>query len=196
MRRGRPYVPCGHYHLCDDTVYLEALDPVTHKPQAAGTPGLAVITNLLNEAMPFIRYVQGDYVTLPASPAPCLVQWSQLASVDGRANDSFVTADGREVPAGTILDVTYRWMYDTGVHIQAFELVQRAPEYVAATFVPGDGVREEQLARSVGHLEALLHASLGHPVTVAVSAVGELPARNGKRRPIRREFRAGLPDDR
>ena len=51
-----------------------------------GRSGLAVVTNLLNEAMPFIRYVQGDYVTLPTDPDPCDVQWTQIASIDGRLN--------------------------------------------------------------------------------------------------------------
>ena len=61
-------MPDGHYYVCEDTVHLDVLDPVTMEPQVAGQSGIAVITNLLNEAMPFIRYVQGDYITLPVKP--------------------------------------------------------------------------------------------------------------------------------
>ena len=76
--------PCGHYHVCEDAVYLEALDPKSQRPKADGELGMAVVTNLLNEAMPFIRYHQGDFVTRPREAAPCLLGWSQLASIDGR----------------------------------------------------------------------------------------------------------------
>ena len=83
-------LPCGHYHVCEDTVHLDVLDPDTMEPQIPGQSGIAVITNLLNEAMPFIRYVQGDYITQPANPEPCDINWSQIASIDGRLNDAFI----------------------------------------------------------------------------------------------------------
>jgi hypothetical protein len=71
------------------------IDPATQRAQQPGQPGLAVVTNLLNEAMPFIRYVPGDYVTRPAVEAACRVGWSQVSHVDGRINDSFVNRDGK-----------------------------------------------------------------------------------------------------
>jgi phenylacetate-CoA ligase len=71
-------MPCGHYHVCEDSVHLDVLDPATLKPQIPGQSGIAVITNLLNSAMPFIRYVQGDLVTQPAEPEPCEINWSQI----------------------------------------------------------------------------------------------------------------------
>ncbi len=181
-------LPCGHYHVCEDSVCLEVLDPETHQPCPDGSAGLAVVTNLLNEAMPIIRYVQGDYVTRPQEPGKCVFGWSQLASVDGRVNDSFINLWGQEVPAGTILDVTYRWMFDAGVHIKEFELVQKAPDAVQATLLldgHAPGVRERS---SLVHLEELLQVCLGHPVRVEAEMASRFPKRKGKRRPIRREF--------
>lgn len=181
-------MPSGEYHVCEDTIHLDVLDPETLEPQAAGQSGLAVITNLLNEAMPFIRYVQGDYVTRPVSPNPSAIGWSQLASVDGRANDAFVNKHGREVPAGSILDITYRWMFDQGVNVEQFELVQEQADLVRATFKPGPNVPEARVERSVRHLEDLLSLCLEHPVSVAAHIVSSFPPRTGKKRPIRREF--------
>ena len=117
-------MPDGHYYVCEDTVHLDVLDPVTMEPQAPGQSGIAVITNLLNEAMPFIRYVQGDYITLPVEPAPSEINWSQIASIDGRLNDAFINKEDRKVPAGSILDATYRWMFDCDLHLAQFEIVQ------------------------------------------------------------------------
>jgi phenylacetate-CoA ligase len=182
--------PCGHYHICEDTVHLDVLDPVTLRPQARGQSGLAIVTNLLNEAMPFIRYVQGDYVTQPANAAPCGIHWSQLSSVDGRANDAFLNQSGRVVPAGSILDITYRWMFDSDIHLQQFELVQKRPDFVVARFVPGRGASEQNVSKSVQHLEELLALCLEHPVRVKAEIVTSLSLKAVKHRPIRREIAA------
>lgn len=181
-------LPCGHYHVCEDSVRLEVLDPETHQPCPDGTTGLAVTTNLLNEAMPIIRYVQGDYVTRPQEPGRCVFGWSQLASVDGRVNDSFLNEHGREIPAGTILDVTYRWMFDANVHIKEFELVQKAPDAVRATLLIDGQAAGAVKNSSLGHLEKLLQVCLGHAVRVEAEIASCFPKRRGKRRPIRREF--------
>jgi phenylacetate-CoA ligase len=147
-----------------------------------------VVTNLLNEAMPFIRYVQGDNVTRPRSPDPCLVGWSQITSVDGRANDSFVNQHGREIPAGTILDLTYRWMFDADVQIKEFELTQKAPREIEAILMADGGALGTKVRASLGHLRELLAVCLGHAVRIEAEIVASFPARTGKRRPIRRDF--------
>jgi phenylacetate-CoA ligase len=183
-------LPCGHYHVHEDAVYLESLSPTTLQAQEPGIPGLSVVTNLLNEAMPFIRYVQGDFITRPTVESSCMCGWSQLARIDGRMNDGFVTASGTEIPAGTLLDVTYRWMYDIGAHIQEFELVQTAPDRVRATFQVGDGVPEDKVRTSTQHLEDLLEVCLGQRLHLDIQITKAFPHRKGKRRPIRREFSA------
>ncbi|MFN2477181.1 MAG: phenylacetate--CoA ligase family protein [Chthoniobacterales bacterium] len=181
-------LPCGHYHVHEDAVYLEALEPGTLRPQERGMPGVVAVTNLLNEAMPFIRYLQGDFVTRPVVEEPCLCGWSQLASINGRVNDAFHNAAGEEVPAGTLLDVTYRWMYDIGVNIQEFELVQTAPDRIRATFQVGNGVPSDKISVSSEHLADLLEVCLGCRVQLETIITKEFPKRAGKRRPIRREF--------
>ena len=181
-------LPCGHYHVHEDAVYLESVRPSDMQPQAPGEPGLALITNLLNEAMPFIRYVQGDIITRPANPNPCMIGWSQLASIDGRANDGFVNASGGEIPAGSLLDVTYRWMYDVGINIQEFELLQTAPDRIRAIFQLGPDVPRTKVQQASKHLADLLEICLGHRVELETEITPQFPKRTGKRRPIRRDF--------
>jgi phenylacetate-CoA ligase len=181
-------LPCGHYHVCEDAVHLEVLDPHTLAPRADGETGLAVVTNLLNEAMPFIRYVQGDLVTRPRVPGRCHLGWSQLATIDGRANDCFINRQGREVPAGTILDVTYRWMFDVGIHIKEFELVQTAPDQIRAVMVVDGAIPQAKIQTSLEHLQDLLRLCMDHAVRVEAELPSIFPKRAGKRRPIRREF--------
>lgn len=181
-------LPCGHYHVCEDTVRLDVVEPATLKPQAPGQSGLAVITNLLNEAMPFIRYMQGDYVTEPLDPDRCGINWKQLESIDGRANDAFINLYGRFVPAGSVLDITYRWMFDCNINLQQFEIIQKTPELIEARFIPGAGTPEARIMASVGHLEELLCLCLEHKVKVRTRIMTAFPAKSGKRRPIRREM--------
>jgi phenylacetate-CoA ligase len=181
-------LPCGHYHVCEDTVHLDVLHPGTMRPQTQGQSGLAVITNLLNEAMPFIRYVQGDYVTQPASPEPCEVNWGQIESIDGRMNDAFINLHGRTVPAGSVLDITYRWMFDCDFHLAQFEVVQKCADLIEVRFVLGRNTSESRVNVSVAYLERLLRACMEHPVQVRAKALDAFPPRSGKRRPIRREI--------
>ncbi len=183
-------MPCGHYHVCEDSVHLDVLDPATLKPQTPGQSGIAVITNLLNSAMPFIRYVQGDLVTQPAEPEPCEINWSQISSIDGRMNDAFLNKHGRKVPAGSLLDVTYRWMFDSNLHLAQFELVQKRPDLVVVTFVLGGATAETRVRAAVSHLEDLLAMCLEHPVSVRANVVESFPAQTGKRRPIRCDVKA------
>ena len=181
-------LPCGHYHVCEDSVRLDIVDPVTLGPQVPGQSGLAVITNLLNEAMPFIRYMQGDCLTEPAQPEPCGISWKQLESIDGRMNDAFINAYGRMVPAGSVLDITYRWMFDCNINLQQFEIIQKAHDVVEARFIPGAGISEAKILASVGHLAVLLGLCLEHKVKVEAKVMTAFPAKTGKRRPIRREI--------
>jgi phenylacetate-CoA ligase len=178
--------PCGHYHSCDDTVILEILDPETMKPQQPGRPGLVVVTNLLNRAMPFIRYIQGDLATLGAD-SDCPIQWGCVENIQGRANDAFLMRSGALVPAGTILDVTYRMMFDNGINLRRFELIQTG--YDTARLVAPDDIDRKILETARATLAELLAVVMEHPVKVELaisqSGVGD-PAL--KYRPIKRQF--------
>jgi phenylacetate-CoA ligase len=183
-------LPDGNYYLCEDTVRLDIIDQLTQRPIKQGT-GIAVGTNLLNEAMPFIRYVQGDFVTIGAQ-RPSLLNWRQIEKVNGRANDSFIREDGSEVPAGTILDMTYRWMFDIGVNIQEFSVVQKSPtEIVITAFEPKLNNNHELEVKSLHHFEELARYVIGENVRVTLNlqenSEGPQP-NNKKRRPIRKEF--------
>ncbi len=181
-------LPCGHYHVCDDAVYLEVLEANSLHPVPDGQWGRAVVTNLLNEAMPFIRYVQGDYVRRPEKPEPCLIGWSQLASLEGRMNDSFINKEGRIVPAGSVLDIVYRWMHDGGLYLEDFEMIQKACDRIDVILRPLKQTSVEKIRSSREHLQDLLQTSLGHPVQVSITVPEVFPRQPGKRRLIKRAF--------
>jgi phenylacetate-CoA ligase len=178
--------PCGHYHSCDDTVVLEILDPETMLPQRPGKPGLVVVTNLLNHAMPFIRYVQGDLATL-GPPSNCPIQWGRVENIQGRVNDAFLTRSGNLVPAGTILDATYRMMFDNNINLRRFELVQT--DYDVARLTAPNDIDRKELEAARQRLAELLAVAMEHPVKVelVISQSGSDDP-GPKHRPIKRQF--------
>lgn len=61
----------GKLHFLEDTHILETLDPDTWEPVPDGTPGVSVVTNLMSEASPQVRFVVGDYTTLSYEGCDC-----------------------------------------------------------------------------------------------------------------------------
>jgi phenylacetate-coenzyme A ligase PaaK-like adenylate-forming protein len=58
------------YHLWEDTIFAETLDPVTGKPVGDNELGELVSTDLDNNAAPYIRFRTGDLVRVNREPAP------------------------------------------------------------------------------------------------------------------------------
>jgi phenylacetate-coenzyme A ligase PaaK-like adenylate-forming protein len=58
------------YHLWEDTMFAETLDPVTGKAVGDNELGELISTDLDNAAAPYIRFRTGDLVRLNREPAP------------------------------------------------------------------------------------------------------------------------------
>ncbi len=181
-------LPCGHYHVHEDSVFLEVLDEDNLKHIKSDETGLAVGTNLLNKAMPFIRYVQGDYITLPKSKSDCEINWSQIESIEGRLNDSFLKRDGSFVPAGTLLDVSYRWMFDSGVQPYRFEMIQKSYDVVEINLV-AVGLNQKSKNALEDKIKKHMSILLGEDCLIKVNQVSDIKIYKGRKfRPIKRAF--------
>jgi phenylacetate-CoA ligase len=58
-------------HLPGDTHIWEVVDPDTMAPVPDGERGISVVTNLISEASPQLRFVVGDYTRLATEPCNC-----------------------------------------------------------------------------------------------------------------------------
>jgi len=54
----------GSLHINEDRFLIEVVDPVTLRPVGYGVQGMMVVTPLIKEAMPLIRYATNDIVIL------------------------------------------------------------------------------------------------------------------------------------
>lgn len=82
-------------HIMAEGLHVEILR--RGKPVAPGEVGEIVVTDLLNFAMPMIRYRIGDMATIDIHPCPCGRGLPRLKNLAGRVTDFVVGVDGRLV---------------------------------------------------------------------------------------------------
>ncbi len=85
-------------HLAEDNILLEVLDPETQEPVADGKPGEMVLTTLLKEARPMIRFRTGDIVTRLPEPCACGRTFSRFV-VQGRIDDMIIVSGVNVFPS-------------------------------------------------------------------------------------------------
>jgi phenylacetate-CoA ligase len=95
-------------HVMAEGLYLEIETP--RGPAAPGELGGILVTDLLNLAMPLIRYRIGDMGAWSAGDCPCGRSLPRLQRVAGRVTDFLVGCDGRLV---------------SGVHLATYVVAQR-----------------------------------------------------------------------
>lgn len=74
-------------HYWDDYIYIEIIDPVTLKPVADGEFGEIVITTLVKEGAPLIRYRTHDLSRIIPGECPCGSRFPRLDTIMGRTDD-------------------------------------------------------------------------------------------------------------
>ena len=74
-------------HYWDDYLYIEIIDPVTLKPLPDGEWGEIVITTLVKEGAPLIRYRTHDLSRIIPGECPCGSCYPRLDTIMGRTDD-------------------------------------------------------------------------------------------------------------
>jgi len=162
--------PDGSLLQMSETHIIEVLDD-------AGNPveeGEAVITSLISEAQPFIRYRTGDVVRRSGKADPGGRGLEVLDAVVGRQTDFIVAADGRIMHA---LAVIYVLRAIPGVG--QFKLIQHSVDRMEVQVVP-DARWNEAAGEAV--IQGL-RARLGHTLTIDLKLLDAIaPEASGKHR--------------
>lgn len=74
-------------HYWDDYIYIEIIDPVTLKPVPDGELGEIVITTLVKEGAPLIRYRTHDLSRIIPGECPCGSKYPRIDVIMGRTDD-------------------------------------------------------------------------------------------------------------
>ena len=83
-------INCKHdtgMHYWDDFIYLEIINPQTLKPVPDGEWGEIVITTLVKEGAPLIRYRTHDLSRIIPGECPCGSKFPRLDVIGGRTDD-------------------------------------------------------------------------------------------------------------
>jgi len=153
-----------HYHVQSEAVLLEVLD-AAGRPCRPGEVGQVVVTQLLNFAMPMIRYAVGDLAEA-GPPCPCGRGLPVLARIHGRVRNLLVYPDGRKARPRTIE------MWEDGVlAIRQMQIVQHALDDIEIKLVTAHPFSTAE--------EALVHERFrqccGHAFPTRITYHREIP---------------------
>lgn len=158
--------------------YVEILKPDTDQQADIGEVGRIVVTDLMNNAMPMIRYDTGDvgtWVTVKTTNGERLA----IGSFGGRKVDMIYGVDNEPVSPHSIS--TAMWKYKS---IEQYQFAQVGMgKYEMRINLNGRGLSEEELIRDLKHV-------IGDKALIEIKYVNEIPVLNsGKRRYIVNEMK-------
>jgi len=154
-------------HTMAEGLYVEVVRGA--QPAAAGELGSILVTDLLNQAMPLIRYRIGDTGAWAAGACGCGRSLPRLERVAGRVTDFLVGADGRLV-SGVFL-ATYLVAQRPSLGQVQIEQVQAGQ--VLYRLRPGVGF---QPGADIDYLHQLTQRYLGAETVIDWEEVAELKA--------------------
>lgn len=76
-------------HYWDDYIYIEIIDPVTGEVLPDGEEGEIVITTLVKEGAPLIRFRTHDMSRIIPEPCSCGSKYPRIDIIKGRSDDMF-----------------------------------------------------------------------------------------------------------
>jgi phenylacetate-coenzyme A ligase PaaK-like adenylate-forming protein len=152
------------YHMRENELLVEVVDPASGEPVAVGEVGEVVFTTLNRRGMPLIRYRTGDRSRLLPGPCACGSALARLDRITGRIGAAIALGDASELTIAMLDEAVFSFA-DVIDFEAAFE--PGAPPALDLTLrVTDDGAG--QSAR-----DAVFAALSNHPrIAAAVSAVG------------------------
>lgn len=157
---------CDHHqglHVFLEHCIIEIVDPEGHRVPP-GTSGMVAVTNLDNEAYPFIRYLCGDEAALLAEPCSCGRGLPLMSPIDGRTVDTIYGINGNKVWGGFFAAALMNLGLTASIDIRQFQFKQVAADRLLFYLVSGQRPTADQLEtlyralrQHLGQMEIELH---------------------------------------
>lgn len=179
------------YCLSADNLFVEVVDDAG-KPCEPGQVGRIVVTDLHNDATPFVRYEIGDVGSVACKkskedtfsthprltsrvPRPTPYSFPRLAAVEGRLQEVIVQADGEKLTALFIphLMKEFDW-------VEGYQVAQDMPGVMTVNLV----TRDEAWQGKTNDIERLLRTKLGCDMQITFARVDQLEKTAGGKTPI------------
>lgn len=156
----------GAYHIESERLWVEITGD-TGAPAADGEIGEVVVTNLINRAMPLLRYRTGDLASFGAEPCPC-----------GRPHRTLRLVEGREpgrltLPGGVTVGIRAVALPLQALPLARYQIVEHRPGEVELIVAPLPEAAPELLEQARAQAQAaLVQAAAGRVVRVTLRADG------------------------
>lgn len=161
-------------HLNIEHLYIEFLDD-EGAPVKTGEPGTIVVTDLMNRAMPFLRYQVEDVGVPTEGKCSCGRGLPLMAHVTGRVADFLVRRDGSRVAGVSLIENTLTKL--TG--IEQMQIIQETLNHIRIKLVKG---RQFDVAHAQ-ELHDYLQDVFSKKTRIEIVPVDKIPAdKNGKYR--------------
>lgn len=162
-----------HYgmHIHEEYLMVEILDK-KDQPVPEGERGRIVITSLLNEVMPLIRYEIEDIGLVLPSLCPC-GRTSRRLLVEGRREDMLMRPDGQPIYPGIIRDILDKYFE----YFQRYQMIQINSRTLLLRLVPAPFYNKQIFRKAFTELTECI----GPDVEIEVQNVQTIPPLpNGK----------------
>ena len=167
-------------HIWHDCYLTEVIDPVTGERLAPGERGEMVITPLVKEALPLVRYRTGDITRLLEGECAC-GRGQKIERITGRSDDMLVIRGINVFPSQ--IEHVLRSLPEVGEQFMVY--VDRAKHLDEMTIEvemtrAGFSGELQDLARVQKKIVGELHSTLGLRTAVKLVEPGSLPRFEGK----------------
>ena len=167
-------------HIWHDCYLTEVIDPVTGERLAPGERGEMVITPLVKEALPLVRYRTGDITRLLEGECAC-GRGQKIERITGRSDDMLVIRGINIFPSQ--IEHVLRSLPEVGDQFMVYvDRVRHLDEMTIEVEMTRAGFSGElqDLARVQKKIVGELHSTLGLRTAVKLVEPGSLPRFEGK----------------
>lgn len=161
------------YHIHSEVILHELLDS-NNEPVKPGEMGRVVLTDLTNEAFPFVRYENGDMATeTDYAPCSCGVTLPKIAKVNGRIADMIT------LKSAVLTPPNFATLMSDFKGIKHYQIRQPRIDYLEILIVP-DHDFDEGLK---SYVTSATNEMVNNEAEVVVKIVDDIPVpESGKRR--------------
>lgn len=144
--------PEGGYHINEDVLISEILDLEQNKLSETSN-GKIVLTGLVNDSTPLIRYDIGDIVKLSDGSCSCNTSFKRIDSIRGRKENVILNSEGRKIFPDQIVD-----LIAPAEEILFFKFIAEDTGY-RLEYVPNSNFEDEKLDKLIEKLQSDLSLS-------------------------------------
>ena len=183
---------CGVMHLFEDMAMFEVTDGRGQRVEPGQRGEHLLVTNLINTALPLIRYEMSDLLTIEPRENPCGSPFASVKAVEGRADDVLILpkADGSRV---VLTPNTIANIFSEAKLIVGFQVVYR-PESIRLRVIPRGGHGGPEVEQQVATHFLSVPERLGAvPPRIDVQMVETLTTTNGKLKRVISEIKLSTP---